>query len=109
MLKYLRSYKDCTACQPIFTPWGFSRTSVLSMHGLGLPASSGDIPHLGIKTSSLMSPALTGRFFTTGATSEATYIYTPYLSSFLKIIEKLKKKKAYLGQKISCYPTQIKA
>ena len=33
--------------------------------------SPGDLPNPGIKTASLMSPALAGRFFTTSATWEA--------------------------------------
>ena len=38
--------------------------------GLPLP-SAGDLPDPGIKLPSLRSPALAGRFFTTGATWEA--------------------------------------
>ena len=38
----------------------------------GLPfPTPGDLPDLGIKTWSLASPTLAGRFFTTGATREA--------------------------------------
>ena len=38
----------------------------------GLPClSPGDLPDPGIKPASLMSPALTGKFFTTSATWEA--------------------------------------
>ena len=60
------------------TPWtvahpapllmGFSRQEYWS--GLPLP-SPGDLPDPGIKPASLVSPALAGRFFTTGATWEA--------------------------------------
>ena len=39
-------------------------------NGLPFP-TPGDLPNLGIKRASLMSPALAGRFFTTSATWEA--------------------------------------
>ena len=46
---------------------GFSRQEYWS----GLPCPPlGDLPYLGIKLSSLMSPELAGRFFTTSATWE---------------------------------------
>ena len=64
------------------TPWitahqallsiGFSRQEYLS--GLPFP-SPGDLPNPGIEPVSLASPALAGRFFTTGTTWEAIYIY----------------------------------
>ena len=47
---------------------GFSRQEYWS--GLSHPPP-GDLPDPGIKPVSLMSPALAGRFFTTGATWEA--------------------------------------
>jgi len=52
---------------------GFSRQEYWS----GLPRPPpGDLPDPGIELASLLSPALAGRFFTTGATREAhTYIY----------------------------------
>ena len=47
---------------------GFSRQEYWS----GLPCPSpGDLPDLGIKPMSLLSPALAGGFFTTSATQEA--------------------------------------
>ena len=47
---------------------GFSRQEYWS----GLPCSSpGDLPHPGIEPTSLLSPALEGRFFTTSTTWEA--------------------------------------
>ena len=46
---------------------GFSRQEYWS--GLPFP-SPGDLPHPGIEPESLMSPALTGGFFTTSATWE---------------------------------------
>ena len=60
------------------TLWTIARQAPLSMgfsrweywSGLPLP-SPGDLLHPGIKPSSLMSPALAGRFFTTTATWEA--------------------------------------
>ena len=55
------------ACQaPLFT--GFSRQEYWS----GLPCPlPGDLPDPGIKPSSLMPPALAGKFFTPGTTWEA--------------------------------------
>ena len=66
------------------TPWtvahqappsmGFSRQEYWS--GLPLP-SPGDLPDPGIEPASLMSPALGGRFFTTNATWETLYYFSP--------------------------------
>ena len=51
---------------PLFM--GFSRKE----YGIGLPCPPpGDLPYSGIEPVSLMSPALAGRFFTSGATWEA--------------------------------------
>ena len=47
---------------------GFSKQEYWS--GLSCP-SPGDLPDPGIKLTSLMSPALAGKFFTTSATWEA--------------------------------------
>ena len=50
---------------------GFSRQE----HWSGLPfPSAGDLPDPGIKPTSLMSPPLAGRFFTTNITQEAPII-----------------------------------
>ena len=58
------------ACQAPLS-MGFSRQEYWS----GLPCPPpGDLPHPGIESLSLMSPALTGKFFTTSATWEATYV-----------------------------------
>ena len=46
--------------------------------GLPFPVL-GDLPNPGIKPTSLVSPALAGRFFTTSATWEAIHQYTPYM------------------------------
>ena len=62
------------------TPWTVAYEASLSMgfsrqeywRGLLLPPP-GDLPHPGIKPSSLVSPALAGRFFTTSATWEVLY------------------------------------
>ena len=51
---------------------GFSRQDYSS--GLPFP-SPGDLPDLGMELASLKSPALAGRFFTTGAIWEAQ-VYT---------------------------------
>ena len=60
------------------TPWAVARLAPLSMgfsrreYCSGWPCPPpGDLPHPGIEPASLMSPALTGRFFTTSATWEA--------------------------------------
>ena len=49
---------------------GFSRQE----YGVGCPPP-GDLPDPGTKPASLMTPALTGRFFTTSATWEAQINY----------------------------------
>ena len=65
-------------CVRLFDPWtvicqaplsmGFSRQEYWS----GLPCPPpGDLPDSGLKPTSLLSPALTGRFFTASATFEA--------------------------------------
>ena len=64
--------------QVFVTPWAVAHQAPLSM-GFSrqecwneLPCSPpGDLPDPGIKPTSLMSPALAGRFFTTSATWEA--------------------------------------
>ena len=64
---------------PLFvTPWTIAHQAHLAMglyrqeYWSGLPCPpSGDLPNLGIEPASLMSPALSGRFFTTSATWEA--------------------------------------
>ena len=63
------------------TPWTVARQAPLFM---GFPRQEywswlpcpplGDPPNWGIKTKSLMSPALAGEFFTTSATWEAPYM-----------------------------------
>ena len=59
------------------TPWTVACQAPLSMeisrqeYWNGLPFSPpGDLPHPGIEPASLASPALSGGFFTTGATWE---------------------------------------
>ena len=76
---YTKYVLSCFSHVQLFaTPWtvahwaplsiGFSRQKYWS----GLPwPSSGDLPDLGIKPVSLMSPALAGKFFTTSTTWEA--------------------------------------
>ena len=66
------------------TPWTVAHQVPLSMGffrreywwGLLFP-SPGDLPNSGIEPVSLMSPALAGKFFTTGATWEAPVITDP--------------------------------
>ena len=56
----------------LLCPWDFSRHKYWS----GLPCPlPGDLPNPGIKPTSLMSSALTGRFFTASATWEAPNIH----------------------------------
>ena len=55
------------ACQ-VPLSMGFSRQEYWS--GLPFP-TAGDLPNPEVEPASLMSPALAGRFFTTGATWEA--------------------------------------
>ena len=64
------------------TPWTIAHQDPLSMkfsrqeYRSGLPFSPpGDLSDIGMEPMSLMSIALAGRFFTTGATWEAMYIY----------------------------------
>ena len=65
-------------------PWGFSRQEYWS----GLPCPPpGDLPNQGIKPTSLMSPALAGRFFTTSATWEPSDSVEESIASILKASE----------------------
>ena len=60
------------ACQASLS-MGFSQKEYWS----GLPClPAGDLLHPGIEPASLMSPALTGGFFTTSTTREAHYLFT---------------------------------
>ena len=64
---------------------GFSRQEYWS----GLPCfPPGDLPNPGIKPTSLMSPALAGRFFTTSATWEAhVFVYVcVYVCIYLTLL-----------------------
>ena len=72
MSKFLQPYVDTVVHEGSLS-MGFSRQEYWS----GLPYSPpGDLPDPGIKPSSLMSPALADRFFTTSATWEARLIYS---------------------------------
>ena len=70
---------DCSHAR-LLCPWGFSRQEYWS----GLPRPPpGDLPDPGMEPTSLMSPVLAGRFFTTGITrrrglhiNKATVIHT---------------------------------
>ena len=64
------------------TPWTVACQAPLSMgfsrqeYWSGLPCPpQGNLPHPGIESTSLMSPALVGQFFTTSATWEAVAIF----------------------------------
>jgi len=81
LLRYISCVQLCAtpwivACQDPLS-MGFSRQEYWS----GVPSPSpGDLSHQRIKPTSLMSPALAGRFFTTSTTWEAPeregiYIY----------------------------------
>ena len=71
----MRHFSHVQLCAMLWTvAWqaplsmGFSRQECWS----GVPSPPpGDLPNLGIKSTSLMSPALAGRFFTASATWEA--------------------------------------
>ena len=63
------------SCLTLATPWTVARQAPLSMgfsrqeYWSGQPfPSPGDLPDPGIKATSLVSPALAGRLFTTSAT-----------------------------------------
>ena len=71
------------SCVWLFTTlWTLARQAPLSMgfsrqgywRGLPLP-TPGDLPNPGIKPVSLMSPALTGSFFTTSTIWEAFFVW----------------------------------
>ena len=69
---HVKSLQSClTLCDPMgCSPLGSSVHGILQASILEWAAvsSSGDIPDPGIEPVSFMSPALVGRFFTTGAT-----------------------------------------
>ena len=75
------TFHDCeqkgTLCtSPFCFVHGFSRQEYWS----GLPCPPpGDLPSLGVKAVSLMSPVLAGRFFTTSTTWEALHVYMVHL------------------------------
>ena len=81
MTLFNSTFTKCCLFSPaqlFVTPWTVVRQAPLSMGfsrqeywtGLWCPPP-GDLPNPGIKPTSLMSPALAGRFFTTSATWEA--------------------------------------
>ena len=79
------------------TPWTVYRI-FQQEHWSGLPCSPpGDLPDPGIEPSSLMSPGLAGRFFTTWATWEAQFLSYPgstwiftFSNSILEVFWELK-------------------
>ena len=65
----------------LLSPQGFSRQEYWS----GLPCPPpGDLPNLGSKPTSLMSPALTGRFFTTSHLNNWQYICILFLQTSIR-------------------------
>ena len=69
---------DARSCLTLCDPWTIARQAPLSMgffrqeNRSGLPfAAPGDLPNPGIEPTSLISPALAGRFFTTSVPWEA--------------------------------------
>ena len=77
---------SCSSRAQLFvTPWPIAPQAPLSMgfsrqeyrSGL-LCSATGDLPDSGIEPVSLMAPALTGEFFTTGATGGAQIHTTLY-------------------------------
>ena len=70
VMSYSLQRYDCSL--PASSFMGFSRQE----HWGGLPFHSpGDLPHPGVEPTSLTSPALAGRFFTSSATWETMRIY----------------------------------
>ena len=66
----------CHGLQParLLCPWGVSRQEYCS----GLPCPSpGDLSHPGIESTSLVSSALAGRFFTTEPPGKLTHTHSP--------------------------------
>ena len=70
--------KSLQSCPTLCDPWTVALPSPLSMgfsrqeYWRELPCPPpGDLPHPGIEPTSLMSPALAGRFFTTSTTWDA--------------------------------------
>ena len=69
LLQSCPTLQDHVACSP---PGSSARVFSKQEYWSRLPfPTPGDLPNPGIKTASLMSPALAGRFFTTRATWEA--------------------------------------
>ena len=64
----------------LLCPWGFSRQEYWS----GLPCP---LPNKGIKPTSLVSPALAGRFFTTSVILDSVVTNVPSESKVLLIME----------------------
>ena len=68
-----------TLCNPMdYSPPGSSVHRILQariLEWVAMPSSE-DLSNPGIEPTSLLSPALTGRFFTTGATWEVMQIYS---------------------------------
>ena len=68
MLGRISRVQLCYPTTRLLCPWGFSRQE----HRRGLPCPPpGDLSNPGIEPAPLRSPALAGRFFTTGASWEA--------------------------------------
>ena len=75
-----KTLQSClTLCNPMdYSPPGTSVHGILQariLEWVAMP-SSGDLSNPGIEPTSLLSPALTGRFFTTGATWEVMQIHS---------------------------------
>ena len=75
-----KTLQSClTLCNPMdYSPPGTSVHGILQariLEWVAMPSSE-DLSNPGIEPTSLLSPALTGRFFTTGATWEVMQIYS---------------------------------
>ena len=95
MVWYVLSCFNCV--QLLATPWTVAHQAPLSLgfsrqeHWSGLPfPTPGDLPDPGIKSISLMPPAVAGGFFTTSTTLEALIIdkYHP-ITLFLIVLNLL--------------------
>ena len=69
---------DCSPWAPL--SMGFFRQEYWS----GLSSPSGNLPNPGIEPASLVSPALTGGFFTTGAPGKPSWVYRQSIKWSLK-------------------------
>ena len=86
---HAKSLQLCpTLCNPMITQTPLSMEFYRQEYWSGLPyPPPGDLPNLGIEPTSLMSPALASRFFTTRTTREAhENLSTQFMKSEKKVL-----------------------